>query len=205
MTVVKKVDVHRACGVCNRTLLLGERTTRYSPGDGEWVHVCALCTEEAAMSGWIREGSPTTPIVPENRRRRRLLPGLGRAEGRRTAPDSVTSEPMLRRLEPHEQAMLDAADVFNESPYRRTVAGIVKSLGEPRVSFLPLSGTNPEVVVTVAWDISWYQYRVSLAASGHSARLADRGYELEELDPRFQVWNASLDSSGRVVPDIPRV
>jgi hypothetical protein len=204
VTVVRKVDVNRACGVCSRTLLLGERTTRYSPGEGEWVHVCALCTEEAAMSGWIREGSPTTPIVAENRRRRRLLPSLGLLESRRPAPDPV-AEPVLRRLEPHEQAMLDAAEVFNQSPYSRTVAGIVKSLGEPRVSLLPLSGTNPEVVVTVAWDISWYQYRISLGPSGHAARLADRGYELDELDTRFQSWNGMLDEAGRVVPDIPRL
>jgi hypothetical protein len=204
VTVVKKLNVSRACGVCNRTLLLGERTTRYSPEEGEWVDVCALCTDEATLNGWIREGSPTTPLVAEARRRRRLLPSLGLLEGRRPAQEPVSAEPVLRRLTPHEQAMLDAAGAFNESPYQRTVAGIVKSLGEPRVSFLLLSGTNAEVVVTVAWDISWYQYRVSLG-QGLAVRLAERGYELEELDDRFQVWNGTLDASGRAMPDIPRV
>ena len=81
--------------------------------------------------------------------------------------------------------MVEAAELFNESAYRRTIAGIAKSLGEPRVSFLPLSGMNPEVVITVAWDISWYQYRV-VFESGQPVRLAERGYELEELDDRFQ-------------------
>ena len=100
--------------------------------------------------------------------------------------------------------MLEAAEVFNESPFKRTVAGIAKSLGEPRVSFLPLSGTNPEVVITVAWDISWYQYRVAFG-SGQTVRLAERGYEIEDLDPRFQAWNGSLDPAGRAVPDIPRI
>ena len=31
---VTKVSVTRACAVCERTLLLGERTVRFSPGDG---------------------------------------------------------------------------------------------------------------------------------------------------------------------------
>jgi hypothetical protein len=202
--IVKKVNVSRVCGVCHRTLLLGERATRFSPGDGEWVDVCALCTDEAYAHGWVREGSPVTPIVPEGRRRRRLLPHIGLLEGRRPAEESAVSEPVLRRLSAPEQAMLEAAEVFNDSPFKRTVAGIAKSLGDPRVSFLPLSGTNPEVVITVAWDISWYQYRVSFG-SGHAVRLAERGFELDELDGRFKSWNGSLDAAGRVVPDIPKI
>jgi hypothetical protein len=202
--IVKKVDVSRECAVCHRTLLLGERATRFSPGEGEWVDVCALCTEEAYGNGWVREGSPMTPIVPEGRRRRRRLPSLGLLEGRKAESEQVTPEPVLRRLSVPEQAMLEASEVFNESPFKRTVAGIAKSLGDPRVSFLPLSGTNPEVVITVAWDISWYQYRVAFG-SGQTVRLAERGYELEDLDPRFQAWNGSLDAAGRAVPDIPRL
>ena len=89
---------------------------------------------------------------------------------------------MLRRLSPEEQAIVEAAELFNDSAYRRTIAGIAKSLGEARVSLLPLSGVNPEVVITVAWDISWYQYRV-VFESGQPVRLAERGYELDDLDP----------------------
>jgi hypothetical protein len=202
--IVRKANVSRACAVCHRTLLLGERATRFSPGGGEWVDVCALCTEEAYGNGWIREGSPVTPIVPEGRRRRRRLPSLGLLESRKPEQDAVATEPVLRQLSTREQAMLEGAEVFNASPFKRTVAGIAKSLGEPRVSFLPLSGTNPEVVITVAWDISWYQYRVSFG-SGQTVRLAERGYELDELDGRFQTWNGSLDASGRVLPAIQRV
>jgi hypothetical protein len=113
------------------------------------------------------------------------------------------SEPLLRRLSPEEQAVVEAAEIFNESPYRRTIAGIAKSLGDARVSLVPLSGVNQEVVVTVAWEISWYQYRV-VFDSGQPVRLAERGYELEELDPRFKAWNGHLAGEGRVTPDIPR-
>jgi hypothetical protein len=203
--IVKNVGAARACAVCHRTLLTGERAWRYMPGGGDWVDVCALCTDEANGNGWIREGSPTTPLVSDGRgRRRRRLPNLGLLHAARPEPELAPSQPVLRRLSPAELAMLETAELFNESAYKRTVAGIAKSLGEPRVSLLALSGTNREVVVTVAWEISWYQYRVTVGAS-QPVRLADRGYELDELDDRFKAWNASLDEAGRVLPDIPRV
>jgi hypothetical protein len=201
--IVKKVAAPQACAVCHRTLLLGERTIRFSPTDGEWVDVCALCTDEAYEHGWVREGSPTSPVVPAGQKRRRRFPQFGFLSDRRAEAEPPMDEPLLRRLSQPEQAMMQAAEHFNESAFRRTVAGIQKSLGDPRVSFLPLSGTNPEVVITVAWDISWYQYRV-VFGSTQAVRLAQRGYELEDLDPRFQGWNGSLDPSGGVAPDIPR-
>jgi hypothetical protein len=111
---------------------------------------------------------------------------------------------MLRRLSETEQAMVEAAERFNDTAFRRTIAGIAKSLGEARVSLLPLSGTNPEVVITIAWDISWYQYRV-VFDSAQAVRLAERGYELDDLEGRFKVWNGHLAADGRVAPDIPRL
>jgi hypothetical protein len=203
--IVRRQDVYRQCAVCHRTLLMGERSIRFTPGGEEWVDVCALCTETADEHGWIKEGNPTTPIVAESSRRRRRFPGLGLIEQhRKLEPEPVMPEPMLRRLSATEQAMVEAADVLNESAYRRTIAGIAKSLGEARVSFLPLSGVNQEVVVTVAWEISWYQYRV-VFESAQPVRLAERGYELDELDDRFKHWNGHLGADGRVSPDIPRL
>lgn len=204
MTVVRRQDVQRTCAVCHRTLLMGERAVRFTPGGDDWVDVCALCTATADDHGWVKEGSPTTPLMPETRRRRRFA-GLGSLlEPRRAEPEPHLAEPVYRRLSPEEQAMVEAAELFNESAYRRTIAGIAKSLGGARVSLLPLSGVNPEVVITVAWDISWYQYRVSPESPQH-VRLAERGYELDDLDPRFGDWNGHLDGEGRVTPDIPRV
>ena len=62
---------------------------------------------------------------------------------------------------------------------------------------------NPEVVVTVAWEISWYQYRV-VPRLAQPVRLAERGLEPDELDESFRDWNAELDEDGRLVPDIAR-
>jgi hypothetical protein len=193
--------VTRSCAVCERTLLTGERAVRFSPdGDGEFVDVCPLCQEIALDHGWVKEGSPTTPTVPFARRRRR---GLGALFERPPAVEPVVSEPILRRLSEPELAVVEAADLFNSSPFRRTVGGIAKSLGEPRASILPLSGVNRELVITIAWDISWYQYRVSFD-SGQPVRLAERGLELDELESSYTAWNARVTSDGRLVPSIER-
>jgi hypothetical protein len=204
MRITRNAQV-RACAICERTLLMGERATRFSPAGGsELVEVCPLCVEIALEHGWLKEGSPTTPTVADGRRRRRrpLLAMLGARP--RSAEVPVLSEPILRRLSETELAIVEAADMFNGSQYRRTVEGIAKSLGEPQVSIVPLSGVNPEVVITVCWDISWYQYRVSFE-SAQPVRLEQRGHDVSELEASVLSWNARLDDGGRVVPAIERI
>jgi hypothetical protein len=202
---VTKVSTMRACAVCERTLLLGERAVRFSPDDGvELVDVCLLCQEAALDAGWVKEGSPTTPTISVDRRRRR---GLGRRFGiTRTGDEEplAQQEPILRRLSDEEIALLEAADIFNASAYRRTVGGIVRSLGVPQASIVPLSGTTGELAVTVAWDLSWYQYRVS-PDLGQPIRLEGRGHEIDELEPAFKDWNAKVEDEGRLVPEIARL
>src|SRR4051812_18715854 len=204
---VTKVSNTRACSVCERTMLLGERTVRFSPDDGaELVEVCVLCQEVALEAGWVKEGAPTTPTINVDRRRRRgrgFGSRFGISRGGVEAP-LAHQEPILRRLSEEEVALLEAADIFNGSAYRRTVGGIVKSLGEPRASIVPLSGTAGEIAVTVAWDLSWYQYRVS-PDSGQPIRLERRGHEVDELEPAFKEWNANVEDEGRLVPAIARI
>jgi hypothetical protein len=194
----------QTCAICDRTLLVGERTTRFSADGEEFVDVCALCQEIAAEQGWLKEGSPTTPTFEEEPRRKRFSLGAMLDPRRAVPEETIAPEPILRRLSEHERAMVEAADLFNASPYRRTVGGIAKSLGRPNVSVVPLSGVNTEVVVTVAWDISWYQYRV-LFDSAQPVRLAERGHEPKELEASFRTWNARVDEDGRVVPEIARL
>jgi hypothetical protein len=192
----------RTCAICERTLLVGERSVRYSPNGEDFVDVCPLCQEEAVEYGWIKEGSPTTPVVSERRRRRIGLGSL--FESRKPETEPVVDEPILRRLSVPEKAMVEAAELFNGSAFRRTVAGIAKSLGEPRASIVPLSGVNTEVVLTVAWDISWYQYRIT-PESGQPVRLEERGHDPRELESMFTSWNARLTPDGRIVPNISPV
>jgi hypothetical protein len=60
------------------------------------------------------------------------------------------------------------------------------------------------MAVTVAWDLSWYQYRVS-PDSGQPVRLERRGHELDELEESFKTWNAHVEDEGRLVPEIARI
>src|SRR5438874_2746491 len=128
------VVAQRTCAICERSLLTGEQPMRFSPGDGEFVDVCPLCQEVAVEYGWLKEGSPTSPVVPAQRQRRKLLSLFESRKQSAEAP--VASEPILRRLSQDEQAMVEAADIFNASAFRRTIAGIAKSLGSPSVSIV---------------------------------------------------------------------
>jgi hypothetical protein len=203
---VTKVGSMRMCGICERTLLMGERAVRFAPEEGaDLVDVCPLCQEVALEHGWLKEGTPTTPLVANDRRRRRR--GLPERLGfRRSAGTELVTpaEPILRRLSDVEATLLEAADLFNGSAYRRTVGGIAKSLGDAKASIVPLSGDAGAIAVTVAWDLSWYQYRVS-PDSAQPVRLERRGHELDELEETFKTWNAHVEGEGRLVPEIARL
>ena len=202
MRQLARQSAKRTCAICDRTLLLGERSIRFAPNGEDFVDVCPLCQETAVEYGWVKEGSPTAPTVPNQRRRRGLASFFD--VRRQSQPEPVVAEPILRRLSQPELEMVEAADLFNASDYRRTVAGIAKSLGRPRSSIVPLSGVSGELIITVAWEISWYQYRVT-PESAQPVRLADRGHELSALDASFKGWNAHIEDDGRLVPEIARV
>jgi hypothetical protein len=199
---VTKAGVRRACAICERTLLQGEYTVRFSPDGVEFADVCSLCQDVALDYGWAREGGPISPALSAHARKKRprwaQLLGVGNEDSQ-----PVMSEPVLRRLSDSEAALVEAADLFNASLFRRTVEGVGRALGAPLVSIVPLSGVNSELVLTFAWEITWYQYRV-LPEAGQPIRLADRGADISEIEAAFTDWNAALDESGRVVPNVAR-
>lgn len=201
---VTKANVRRVCAVCDRTLLQGEVALRFSPDGVEFVDVCPLCQDYALDYGWVREGGPVSPALSSTRARRkrtRWSQLLGVQDGE-AAP--VVPEPVLRRLTDSEAALVEAADLFNQSTFRRTVAGVAKSLGDPKVSIVPLPGVNAETVLTFAWDITWYQYRVTPDAA-QPVRIADRGHDLDEVEATYAQWNARFDETGRLVPELATV
>src|SRR5438034_3555419 len=81
----------RTCAICERTLLVGERTTRFAPDGSEFLDVCPLCQELAAEQGWLKEGSPTTPTFEDEPRRRRFSLGSF-LDPRRARSEEHTSE-----------------------------------------------------------------------------------------------------------------
>jgi hypothetical protein len=192
----------KQCAICERTLLVGELPLRFAPdGIDDYVDVCVLCHETALDNGWVREGSPIGPAVRHTRRRRPLSLAAIFGGQRRPAAEQIVAEPILRRLSQDEQTQLEAAALFNASDAVRTVDGISRSLGEPKASIVVLPGQNAEVVITIAWEISWYQYRIS-PGSAQPVRLAERGLEPGELDSKLAVWNARYESGAGILPDI---
>ena len=204
MRVIKST-VASVCAICERTLLQGELTVRFSPDGHGFVDVCTLCQDVALEHGWAREGlahSPALAHTPRRRRQKTLWQALLGA--RDEEPEPVASEPILRRLSDEEIALVEAAELFNQSPYRRTIAGVARSLGSPKVSIVPLSGVNAETVITIAWEITWYQYRVSPELA-QPVRIAERGQDVDEIELPFNEWNSVLEEDGRLVPELVRV
>src|SRR5256885_15400689 len=123
MRIAKQSVAHR-CAVCERTLLMGERTTRFSTDGENFVDVCPLCQDIALEYGWLKEGSPTTPTVSTERQRRRLsLSSLFEARKAAVAEAPVADEPFLRRLSKAEPGGREGADLLHQHPFLRPRAG----------------------------------------------------------------------------------
>lgn len=159
------------CAVCGRTILAGERTRTYmSPKDGARL-VCDLCRGRAERSGWVDPAAPGANV------------------GRRIEPEA--SESPRGRLD-------RAVERFNASEAARTVGGLTRTLGAPRVSIGAAAGSPSEVRVTVAWDLCWYQWGVDLSDEMRPVFQLDRGEEIAQLDGSAREWNARVGEGGRV-------
>src|SRR4051794_18434995 len=103
---ITRQAVSRTCAVCERTLLMGERATRFSPDGENYADVCPLCQPPAIEAGWLREGSPPPPRVSTERPGRKLsLASLFEARKAAVAGAPVADEPILRRLSEPELAV----------------------------------------------------------------------------------------------------
>ena len=92
-----------------------------------------------------------------------------------------------------------ALELFNGSGHQRTVAGLARTLGQPWVSALPDPAQASAVSVLVAWELSWYRYRVDLGDEADPVMMLDKGEELDQIDESLRSWNAALDPEGRLV------
>jgi hypothetical protein len=95
-----------------------------------------------------------------------------------------------------EQRVASAAEVFNSSEHRRTIAGVARSLGAPTVSVMASEGHASEVTVVVSWELCWYRYEVDLSDEVPTVRVADQGYELDDLPDAEKTPNAVADEHG---------
>ncbi len=214
-----------ACDVCERTILKGERTETFLAPGGQRKAVCELCTDRAHAEGWIRESAaddvPTR--MPRSEPRRGVLGRLRRRGGPEpaAAPDPVEHEeavaapprerPAPARSRPKDprhvravpttaQAKVERAlDLFNGSSHQRTIAGLARTLGSPYVSAQPDTAQGAEVSVVVAWELSWYRYRVDLGDEADPVMMLAKGEEIDQIDEGLREWNARLDDEGRVL------
>jgi hypothetical protein len=88
---------------------------------------------------------------------------------------------------------------FNESEHARTVAGLTRTLGQPHVSVGAAAGSPNEIRLTVAWELSWYQWGVDLKDELRPVYQLDKGHEVPELDGPAQQWNASAHEDGTLL------
>src|SRR4051794_2219445 len=91
-----------------------------------------------------------------------------------------------------------ALEIFNGSDHPRTIAGIARTLGPPWVHASPDTTAPSEVTIVIAWELSWYRYRVDLGDAGEPILLLEKGDELGELEESLREWNALSDENGRL-------
>lgn len=135
-------------------------------------------------------------------------PPPGARETQAPPPDPAGRGMRPRRLQPDLEAspasrFERAIARFNSSDAGRTVAGLTRTLGAPSVSVGDLAGEADEVRVTVAWELTWYQWGVDLGDELRPVYELKKGFEVEEIDPPARQWNASAHD-GRIVLVAPR-
>lgn len=87
---------------------------------------------------------------------------------------------------------------FNSSEAGHTVAGLTRSLGEPFASVGAAAGAPDEVRVTVAWELSWYQWGVDIGDELRPVFELRKGREIDQLDAAARQWNAQVGEDGRL-------
>ena len=128
------------------------------------------------------------------RRRRADARPAPRPRSRPQSPRHVRAVPTTAEVKVER-----ALELFNGSGHQRTVAGLARTLGPPWVSALPDPNQASAVSVLVAWELSWYRYRVDLGDEADPVMMLDKGEEIDQIDESLRAWNAGLDEDGRVV------
>jgi hypothetical protein len=171
-----------------RSLKLRQRLTKASEGLSK--------ASEAASARLSRrqepeaEASGTDAGEEEQTAPRRARAQRQRRPQQASPPKRHPGEPLTR-----ERLLRLAADAFNAGPGPRKIAGLVRSLGAPHVAIRPDGAAK--ALVTVAWELSWYQWNVDLDG-GAEVREVRKGSELSELESDEQGWNATVADDGRL-------
>jgi hypothetical protein len=194
-----------SCEICGRSLLRGEYASTFRSGTATHS-VCELCTGRAHAEGWVREGTPIGGPSQARQTRARSLVSRLRARldeshaGERPWPGAATAEsPAERHVHavPAEAGaqLARAVELYNASEHRKTIAGVIRSLGAPHVHLGP-SGEELVVSILIAWELCWYRFEADL--DGEVVRKRGQGYQLTELEGELEPPNAAADPDGRL-------
>jgi len=139
---------------------------------------------------------PAAPLAPEEAEPE-LEPAADVAQAS-PGPRSVPKDPRhVRAIPTAADAKVERAlEVFNGSEHARTVVGLTRTLGSPWVTALPAMDAPSQVIIVVAWELSWYRYRVELGDGAEPVELQEKGEEIDEIDETLRGWNASVAESG---------
>lgn len=134
----------------------------------------------------------------ESRRRTRATRRRERVATELPPPPTSPVEPRSVRAVPTgpEAKLQQGLTLFNDSQFPRTIAGLSRSLGEPRVA--AVNEGDASVEVFVGWDIAWYSYRVDLGDATEPVEQSGRGNDTAELAGTVRDWNAFADEYGRL-------
>jgi hypothetical protein len=159
-------------------------------------------TTEAAPDG-AEPAAPVDHEPPPRERDRDREPARERERERER-----DREPARSRREPRHQIRAvpttaevkieRALELFNSSAHPRTIAGIARTLGPPWAHASPDAVAASEVTIVVAWELSWYRYRVDLGDADEPILLLEKGDELSELEDPLREWNTLADDDGRL-------
>jgi hypothetical protein len=203
------MSAEATCAICGRTILAGERVHGFFEGVEERL-VCELCVAGAERLGWRPAGEPEPERDANGHEGRWRLRSLLRGRERRPgapapAPPEPEPAPALRRSRPLPPADAAAPSPFeravarfNSSEGGRTVAGLTRTLGKPQASIGAAAGKPGEVRITVAWELSWYQWGVDIGDELRPVFQIDKGSEVDQLDPAARQWNAGVGEDGKL-------
>ncbi|HET9197721.1 MAG TPA: hypothetical protein VFN92_05635 [Solirubrobacterales bacterium] len=199
-----------SCAICGRTILAGERVHGYFDGDEERT-VCELCLARAERLAWRPANEPEPERQGRRHEGRDRLRGLLRRRHRRPGGHAATiskpdePDPAIASRRARPLPALDdrastpferAAARFNSSEAGRAVAGLTRTLGVPRASVGASAGAPGEVRVTVAWELSWYQWGVDVGDELRPVFELGKGGEIDQLDAAARQWNAVVAADG---------
>lgn len=95
-------------------------------------------------------------------------------------------------------------ELFNLSQFPRTIAGLSRSLGDPKVAAINVAD-GTAIDIWVGWDLAWYSYRVTLGDPTEPVEQSGRGNDVDELIGVVREWNAGADGFGRLfIPGEPQ-